>query len=102
MAQFALIYVGEPQFESQAAAQAHQQQFFEWLGSLGDAVVNSGTPLGPAVRVSADGETRVDSAERLTGFSIVEAEDIDAAVAMAQRSPYLDKGRIDVAQVFQM
>ena len=49
LAQFGLLYVGEPQFSgSEEEAKAHQQRYFAWLDGLGDAVVNRGDALWPA------------------------------------------------------
>ena len=102
MPQFALLYVGEPPHADPEAAQAGQKRWFEWIGSLGDAVVNPGMPLGPATRVTADGVAPAPTDARLTGLTIVEADDMDAAVAMAQSSPYIEYAAVDVAQIFQM
>ena len=102
MPQFALLYVGEPQFDDPEAAKAHQQCWFEWIGSLGDAVVNPGLPMGPATRVTADSVSPAPTESRLTGLTIVEADDMDAAVIMAQSSPYVEVATVDVAPIFQM
>lgn len=102
MAQFGLLYVGEPQFDDPDEAQAHQKQWFDWIGSLGDAIVNPGMPMGPPTRVTADGVAPGPTAERLTGMTIVEAENMDAAIAMAQSSPYVEVAAVDVVEIFQM
>jgi hypothetical protein len=39
---------------------------------------------------------------RLVGFSIVEADSIDAAVEMAKKCPHLAHGTIDVAEAMDM
>lgn len=102
MAQFGLLYVGEPQFDDPDEAQAHQKKWFDWIGSLGDAIVNPGMPMGPPTRVTADGVAPGPTAERLTGMTIVEAENMDAAIAMAQSSPYVEVAAVDVVEIFQM
>ena len=103
MAQYVFLYYGEPQFDSPAEGQAHQQKFFAWMRGLGEAVVNPGMPLGQATVVSAAGVSSDDSSARLTGFSIITADSLDAAVNMAKASPYADVGgSIHVAEVFQM
>jgi len=38
----------------------------------------------------------------LTGFSIVSADDLDSAVKIAQRCPFLDIGTIELAEVMEM
>ena len=102
MAQFGLLYVGEPQFDDPQEAQAHQKQWFDWIGSLGDAIVNPGIPMGPPTRVTADGVFPGPTEGRLTGLTIVEAEDMDAAIEMAKTSPFVDVATVDVVQIFQM
>lgn len=103
MAQFGLIYVGEPQFSgSEEEAQAHQQKYFAWLGSLGDAVVNRGMPFGPPTRVDANGVSSEAREDRLTGITIVEADDMDAAIEMAKTCPYIEVAALDVVQIFEM
>ena len=47
--------------------------------------------------VSDDGES-----EALTGFSIVEAESMDAALDMAKNCPFLEMGTLEVAEVMNM
>jgi hypothetical protein len=38
----------------------------------------------------------------LTGFSMIMADNMDAALKMAQRCPYVDHGTIEVAEVMEM
>ena len=102
MAQFGLLYVGEPQFGSPEEAQAHFQVYMEWLGGLGDAIVNKGIPMGPPTRVTADGVSNEEREDRLTGLTIIEAEDMDAAVEIAKSCPYIEVAALDVVQIFEM
>ncbi len=104
MAQFGLLYVGEPQIDDPDpdAAQAGQEEWFDWIGSLGDAVVNPGMPMGPPTRVTSDGVAPGPTEGRLTGMTVVEAEDMDAAVEMAKSSPYIKYATVDVVQIYQM
>lgn len=73
-----------------------------WVGSLGDALVNPGTPLGKSRTVSAGGVSDDGGPNPLSGFSIVKAESIDAALEMAKGCPYLALGTIEVAEMKQM
>ena len=102
MAQFGLLYVGEPQFSSQEEGQANAQKYMEWLNDLGDAIVNRGIPMGPPTRVTAEGVSSEERADRLTGLTIVEADDMDAAIEMAKNCPYVDVAALDVVQIFEM
>ena len=102
MAQFAFLYLGEPQFDDPTEAQAHQKQWFDYIGGLGEAVVTPGMPMSPATRITADGIGPAPTEGRLTGLTVVEAADMDAAVEMAKTCPFVDVGTVDVVQVYQM
>ena len=102
MAEFGLLYVGEPQFGTPEEAQEHQQVFFQWVGSLGEALVNPGMPFGPPTRVTSEGVSSEAREDRLTGITIVEAEDMDAAIEIAKSCPYVNVAALDVVQIFQM
>lgn len=102
MAQFGLLYVGEPQFSSPEEGQSNAQRYMEWLNGLGDAVVNRGIPMGPPTRVTADGLSSEARPDRLTGLTIVEADDMDAAIDMAKACPYIEVAALDVVQIFEM
>ncbi len=74
-----------------------------WVGGLGDAVVNPGTPLGKPKIVSSSGVSDDGGSNPLTGFSIVKADSMDAALEMAKECPFLEVGgTIEVAEVMEM
>ena len=74
-----------------------------WFEGMGDAVVDPGNPAGPSKTVSADGTEDNGGANPITGYSIVNATDIDAAVAMARGCPILSSnGSIEVAEAIPM
>jgi hypothetical protein len=58
-----------------------------WAGRVGDGMVDFGTPLAGGVRVSPDGTS--SSTREVAGYSIIEAESIDAALELAQSHPHL-------------
>ena len=61
------------------------------MGKVGTALVDAGAPFaGNSTAVVADGSTR--SASDLTGYTIVEAQDIDAAKALVGGNPFLEDG----------
>ncbi len=59
----------------------------QWAGQLGDGLVDFGTPLMNGVRVTPDGTSASD--REVSGYSIIEADDLDAAVALAKDHPHL-------------
>jgi hypothetical protein len=58
-----------------------------WAGKVGDGMVDFGTPLAGGVRVTTDGTA--PSEREVAGYSIIEAADLDAALALAQGHPHL-------------
>jgi hypothetical protein len=68
---------------------------YHWLN-------NPGTPLGLPKTVSTDGVSENGGSNRLTGFSVIEADNMDAALEIAKACPFLEMGTIDVAEVFEM
>ena len=102
MSNYIIAYHGgkKPDTPSEGAKQMARWQ--AWLGDLGDAVVNPGTPLGKSRIVSSDGVSDDGGPNPLTGFSIVKADSMDAALEMAKECPFLEIGTIEVAEVMKM
>lgn len=73
-----------------------------WVGGLADAVVNPGTPLGMSKTISTGGASDGGGSTRLTGLSIGKADNMDPALEIAKRCPYLDIGTVEVAEVMEM
>ena len=102
MANYIIAYHGGKKFESPEEGAQHMAKWQAWVGGLGDAVVNPGTPLGKSRIVSAGGVSDDGGSNPLTGFSIVKADTMDAALEMAKACPYLKIGTIEVAEVMEM
>ncbi len=73
-----------------------------WVGGLGDAVVDPGTPLGKSRTVNSDGVSDDGGSNPLMGFSIVKADSMDAALELAKACPHLEIGTVEVAEVMDM
>lgn len=75
-----------------------------WFGALGEAIVDGGNPFEPASTVAADGAVSAGGGTNpLTGYSIVEAADLDEAVTMAKGCPVLDNGgNVEVCTAIDM
>ncbi len=102
MSNYAFTYYGEPKFKSPEEGAKYKAKWRAWVGSLGDALVNPGIPLGKPKTVSSGGVSDGGGPNRLTGFSIVKADSMDAALKMATRCPHLEHGTVDVAEAMEM
>ena len=102
MPNYIIAYHGGKKFENPEEGTRHIAKFQAWVGSLGDAVVNPGTPLRKSKTISSGGVSDGGVSNPLTGYSIVKAESMDAALKMAKGSPHLDIGTVEVAEVMEM
>lgn len=74
-----------------------------WVDDLGDAMVNPGTPLGVSKTVSSNGVTDDGGSNPLSGYSILKADSLDAALEVAKGSPHVEfGGTIEVAEIMEM
>jgi hypothetical protein len=98
---YVIAYHGGRKFEPPQDGAAYMAKWKAWMGGFGDAVVDPGMPLGAGKLISAAVVTD-RGADMLTGFSIITAESLDAAVALARQCPHLDHGTVEVAEVMEM
>ncbi len=102
MPEYIIAYHGGKKPETPEEGAAGMEKWKAWIAGLGEAVVNPGTPLGMSKTVSADGVSDTDASNKLTGFSVVQADDLDAALEMAKACPFLDGGTLEVAEMMKM
>lgn len=103
MAQFVFVYLGGNPPSSNEEAKQHFDKYTAWVSSLGDAVVTPTIPLKDTHTVSADGTIREGGSSAMSGFSIVKADSIGAALSMAQACPFLEiGGSLEVSELMQM
>ena len=92
MGKYVLAYRGGSTPESPAEQEAVMGQWMSWFGQLGASVVDGGNPFGPAQTIASDGAVRDGGAAALTGYSIIDADSLDAAATMAKGCPVLSSG----------
>jgi hypothetical protein len=98
MAKYVLVYQGGAMAETEAAQQAAMAAWGKWFESLGAAVVDGGAPFGPSAAVGGGG-----ARTGLTGYSILAAADLAAAVQLAEGCPIVgDGGSVDVYETIDV
>ncbi len=102
MAKFLYTYHGGKRPETKEEGEAVMAAWGAWMGGLGAAIVDGGGPAGPSRTVTAKGVEEDGGANPVSGHTIVEAESLDAAVAMARGCPILDSGSVEVTEVLSM
>ena len=104
MSRYMLIYNGKATDPSQMSpedAAKVMDGWRTWMGTVGAALVDVGTPFGQGTSIVDDGSS-ADAIE-LSGYSIVEAGSLAEAQARAQRHPVLSEGKGNYAvEVYEM
>lgn len=103
MAKFILAYRGGSVPETEADQQSVMEAWMGWFGSIGESVVDGGNPFGASMSRTGDGAPAPGAPSALTGYSIVEADSIEAATELAGGCPVLaDGGSVDVYEAMPM
>lgn len=103
MPKFMYIYHGGKAPESPEEGAKVMAAWTAWFEGMGAAVVDGGNPAGMSKTVSASGVAEDGGANPVSGYSLVNAADHDAAVEMAKTCPILsDGGTVEVAEAMEM
>jgi hypothetical protein len=95
---YVLVYQGGAMAETEEAQQAAMAAWGAWFGSLGKAVADPGAPFGVSAAVGGGA-----AKSAVTGYSILEADDLDAAVKLANGCPVLENGgSVDVYEAIDV
>jgi hypothetical protein len=99
MANYVFVYKGGRPAATPEAAMAAWGQ---WFGELGAAVVDGGNPFGPSKTVGGHGVSDGASSS-LSGYSVLKADSLAAAAALAKGCPVLaGGGTVEVYETIKM
>ena len=91
MANFLLTYHGGGMPETKEEQDRVMQAWNDWFGTLGGALVDGGNPISQSRAISPDGSV-MDATSAPTGYTIIQADSLDAAVGLAKGCPVLHGG----------
>jgi hypothetical protein len=94
MANYLLLYSGGEMPQSEAEQQEVINEWTAWMGMLGSDLVDGGNPFTPMVKhMGSDGHVG-DGPEgsMASGYSVIKADSLDAAVRKAQSCPVIKGG----------
>lgn len=94
MTKYVYLYIGGGMPETEEDSAVVLKAWEDWFTGLGPAVVDGGYPFTPIAKsiTSAGLVNDGPSGSLSTGYSIVEASSMDAAVEMAKGCPHLKSG----------
>jgi hypothetical protein len=103
MAKYLLLYRGGSMPETEAAQAAAMKAWDDWFHQIGSAVADGGNPFSAAsTHIAADGAVGGD-VQAASGYSILEADSLDAATTLAKGCPVLQGGAtIDVYETLEV
>ena len=103
MPQYVIVYLGGEQPSSPEEGKQHFAKYKEWLSSLGDSAVSPANPLKDTSTVNSDGTVTTGSTTSMSGFTIIEADSMEAALLIAKACPFLDiGGSLEVSELMEM
>ena len=102
MPDFLFAYHGGKPPEAPEDMQAEMDRWKSWFDDIGASVVDPGNPVGMSRTVSADGVADDGGTNPVSGYTVVRADSIDAAIAMAKTCPILSIGTIEVAEIHEV
>lgn len=92
MKRFLLVYYGGKMESDPKKAQESMKVWTKWFQDLGKAVVDMGAPTAPGKTVSGKSAKNGVVGDPITGYSILQAENMEGAVDMAKKSPQIGAG----------
>jgi len=103
MARYLFIYHGGRMPATMEEGQQAMAAWGQWFGSLGADVIDGGNPVGASTTVIHDGSVVSNGgANPTTGYSVVNARDLDDAIAKAKGCPILLMGgSVELAETFE-
>jgi len=105
MANYLLLYHGGKMPENEAEQKAVLEDWTAWYTKLGSAVVDPGNPFTPMAKsVASDGKVSDGPAGSMaSGYTVIQADSLDAAAAFAKGCPVLKGGaKISVFETFNV
>jgi hypothetical protein len=92
MSNYLLIYRGGGRPQDPAEQAKVMQAWTDWFGQLGSALVDGGNPASQTREISSAGAVSTVNGSAPSGYSIIKADDMDSAVALAKGCPVLQGG----------
>jgi hypothetical protein len=104
MAKFLFVYHGGGHPTDKSEQARVMAAWGQWFGSMGKAVIDGGNPVGKSWTVKGNGSIARDGgANPASGYSLIEAKDLEDATAKAKACPILASGgSVEVAQAMDM
>ncbi len=104
MPKFMFIYHGGGRPETKEEGERVMAAWGAWMEGIGENLIDGGNPAGMSKTVTASGVEDNGGSNPVSGYTLVNAADMDAACEMAKGCPILEggAGTIEVAEAMEM
>lgn len=102
MPDYILAYHGGEMPETQEEIDAEMKAWGDWMQKHHAMMKDPGNPVGKSKTITKDGVEDHGGANPLSGYTIITADDMDAAIAMAQECPAVNAGSIEIAPIVEI
>ncbi len=104
MTKFVYVYHGGAVPQTPEEGEKVMAAWVAWFGTLGKAVVDAGAPFGKSTTVSVKGTADNGGSNPASGYSIIDAADMEAASVLAKGCPILEggAGTVEIAEILPM
>jgi len=104
MPKFMMIYHGGGRPETPEEGEKVMAAWMAWMGGIGENLVDGGNPAGMSKTVTATGVEDNGGANPVSGYTLINAADMDAAIEIAKGCPILEggQGTVEIAEAMEM
>lgn len=104
MSKYLFVYHGGSNPETEEEVAQVMNDWGAWFGTMGAAVIDGGNPVGSSITVLADGSVEDNGGSNpASGYSLIEAADLQEATARAKGCPVLASGgSVELAEAIDM
>ncbi len=104
MSKYLFVYHGGSNPESPEEVAEVLDTWGQWFGTMGSDVIDGGNPVGISSTVQSNGSVVDNGGENpASGYSLIEASDLNEALTRAKECPILSAGgTVEVAEAIDM
>jgi hypothetical protein len=92
MAKFLFVYYGGKMSATPKEVEKSNMEWMDWFKAMGKSLADAGAPTMPGKVVTAAGVKTGVVGEAVTGYTVINASDLDAAAKMAKGTPGMADG----------
>jgi hypothetical protein len=94
MARFLITYYAGDMPQDPESITQTRRALIQWAAKTGEALADLGAPIRSTTTISGDGIHDGTPAGSFMGWSVIEAEDTNAAIRLLEDHPFISRGGI--------